>query len=157
MVRTVNSSASGRIGQYAFTLVEVLMAGTVLAIIAVGSAAAMVQAPRITREANEDVRVRAAMRGMVAEISAASFSKFAAAYHGSGFDIDGVRAAEGDADGKPGQIRVERVGAAAGTYYVVTVMVTWHGVNGVRSISSAHYIANVRGDTGVPSEPNEAS
>jgi len=157
MVRTVNRSTSGRIGQYAFTLVEVLMAGTVLAIIAVGSAAAMVQAPRITRGANEDVRVRAAMRGMVAEISAAPFSEFASEYQGAGFNINGVKAVAGDADGKPGQIHVERVGAGAATYYVVTVKVTWQGVNGLRSVSSAHYIANVRGDTGVPSDPNEAS
>ena len=157
MVRTVNRSTSGRMGQYAFTLVEVLMAGTVLAIIAVGSAAAMVQAPRITREANEDVRVRAAMRGMVAEISAAPFSGFAAAYHGSGFNIDGVSAVEGDADGKPGQIHIRRIGTYAATYYVVTVKVTWQSVHGPRSVSSAHYIANVRGDTGVPSDPGGAS
>ena len=154
MVRKVNRSTLGCMGQRAFTLVEVLMAGTVLAIIAVGSAAAMVQAPRITRGANEDVQVRAAMRGMVAEISAAAFSEFAAVYQGAGFDVDGVSAVEADADGKPGLIQVQKVGAGAATYYVVTVKVTWNGVNGTRTLSSAHYIANVRGDTGVPSDPN---
>ena len=157
MVRTVNRSTSGRMGQYAFTLVEVLMAGTVLAIIAVGSAAAMVQAPRISRGADEDVRVRTAMRGIVAEISAAPFSEFAPVYHGTGFDIEGINAVDGDADGKPGQIHVKRIGAFAATYYVVTVKVTWEGVNGTRTVASAHYIANVRGDTGVPSDPNEVS
>ncbi|MHC4940868.1 MAG: prepilin-type N-terminal cleavage/methylation domain-containing protein [Planctomycetota bacterium] len=134
-----------------FSLVELLLASVLLAIVAVGVAAAMIQTPRLTRSAREDVAIRVAMRAIVAEISAAPFSEVPATYDGLAFDVAGIEATKGDEDGLPGSVRIDVVGDAAATYYVVTVSVDWYGVGGVRNLSTAHYLANVRGDTEVSS------
>ncbi|MHC4452500.1 MAG: PulJ/GspJ family protein [Planctomycetota bacterium] len=134
-----------------FTLVELLIASMLLAIVAIGVAAAMIQTPQLTRSAREDVAIRVAMRSVVAEISAAPFSEVPVTYDGFAFDVAGVEAAKTDEDGLPGVVQIQVVGDAAATYYVVTVGVHWRGVAGTRTLSTVHYLANVRGDTEVTS------
>lgn len=119
----------------------------ILAIVAVGTAAAMVQGPRLSRVAREESLVRSAMRGMVAEISAAPYSEVAAAFAGQGFEVPGLLPSDVDADKLPGVIRIDEVREGTVRYFRVTLTVTWQGVEGTRSISSAHYVSNVRGDT----------
>lgn len=132
-----------------FSLVELLIASMLLAIVAIGVAAAMVQTPHLTRSSREEVAIRMAMRSIVSEISAAPFSEVPATYEGYAFDVAGVEAPHDDPDGLPGSVRIQTLGTAAATYYVVTVTVRWRGVAGLRTISTVHYLANVRGDTEV--------
>jgi prepilin-type N-terminal cleavage/methylation domain-containing protein len=142
-----------------FTLLEILIASGVLAIVAVGSAAAIVTTPRLMRTADEATAVRSAVHGMVSEITGADFSTVNATYNGASFSVPGVTALEGDDDGQPGWIQIETVGAGAALYYKVTLGVTWRGPNGARTAQSVHYLANVRGDTApivvVPETPVE--
>ncbi|MHC4954847.1 MAG: prepilin-type N-terminal cleavage/methylation domain-containing protein [Planctomycetota bacterium] len=140
-----------------FTFLELLVASGVLAVIAIGSAATLVQGPRITRAAEEEVSVRAAIRGMVSELTAAPFDTFAAKYNNKGFEVLGVDPVEGDSDGLPGQILISREGEGAATFYEIQLSVTWDGIHGIRTLSSTHYLANVRGDTGTPSDPEGES
>jgi len=132
-----------------FTFVELLIASVLLAVTAIGVAAAMAQTPQLTRSAREDVAIRMAMRACVAEISAAPFSEVESLYHGHAFDVPGIPPAHNDADGIPGVVRVEKVGDGASMYYVITLSVNWHGVVGDRVVSTVHYISNVRGDTDI--------
>ena len=134
-------------GSRGFTFVELVLAVGILAIVAVGTAAAMVQGPRLTRVAREEMIVRSAMRGMIAEISSAPYSEVAAAFSGEGFEVPGLAASTVDSDKLPGIIRVDEMAEGTARYYRVTVRVSWQGVQGTRSIQSVHYISNVRGDT----------
>jgi prepilin-type N-terminal cleavage/methylation domain-containing protein len=134
-----------------FTLVELLIASMLLAVVAIGVAAAMIQTPHLTRSAREEVAIRMAMRSVISEISAAPFSEVPGTYEGFAFDVVGVEAPKGDEDGLPGSVSIRTMGTAAATYYVVTVNVRWRGVAGERTISTVHYLANVRGDTEITS------
>jgi prepilin-type N-terminal cleavage/methylation domain-containing protein len=133
-----------------FTLLEILVASAVLAIVAVGSAASIVATPRIMRSADESTSIRSAVHGMVSELTAAEFGTIQATYNGKGFAVPGVTAVEGDADGLPGLIAIESIGAGPSLYYKITMSVTWAGVNGVQTVRSVHYVSNVRGDTAPP-------
>jgi prepilin-type N-terminal cleavage/methylation domain-containing protein len=137
-----------------FTFVEVLVASAILAVSAVGIAGALVQAPKVSRAAREEMSARASMRGMVSEVSAAPYSGMATAFAGTGFDVLGLEAPDGDADGLPGSVLVEEVLEGGAQYYRVTLSVDWHGVNGNRSIVSVHYVSNARGDTADPDTPD---
>jgi prepilin-type N-terminal cleavage/methylation domain-containing protein len=139
-----------RVNRRGFTFVEVLVASAILAVICVGIAGALVQAPRVSRAAREEMSVRATMRGMVSEVSAAPYSGMSATFTGTGFDVPGVEAMDGDADGLPGSVLVEEVNDGGAQYYRVTLSVNWHGVNGDRSLASIHYVSNARGDTAEP-------
>lgn len=141
-----------RSGACGFTLIEILIASAVLAIVAVGSAAAIVTTPRILRSADESTSIRSAVHGMISELTAAEFGTMRATYNGKGFAVPGVTALDGDVDGLPGLITVETVGEGSALYYKLTLGVTWDGVNGARTVSSVHYISNVRGATAPPPE-----
>jgi len=130
-----------------FTFVELMLSVGILSIVAVGTAAAMVQAPRITRDAREEMTVRAAMRGMVSEISSAPYSDVRAAFDGQGFPVAGLSACADDEDKLPGLIRVEELTEGTSGYFRVTLSVDWQGGTRARRIESVHYVANVRGDT----------
>lgn len=147
MIELGQLSIPRRVRVRGFTLLEVLMASAVLAIVAIGSAAAIVTTPRLMRDADEATSVRAAVHGMVSELTGADFSKVKASFDGTGFAVPGVNAVEGDLDGLPGLIKVETVGTGAATYYKITLSVTWAGINGERTLRSVHYVSNVRGDT----------
>jgi prepilin-type N-terminal cleavage/methylation domain-containing protein len=134
-------------GSRGFTFVELMLSVGILAIVAVGTAAAMVQGPRLSRVAREEMMVRSAMRGMVAEISSAPYSEVAAAFAGEGFEVPGIAASSVDADKLPGVIRVDEMREGTARYFRVTLTVNWQGVEGTRSITSVHYVSNVRGDT----------
>lgn len=139
-----------------FTLIEILVASAVLAIVAVGSAAAIVTTPRLMRAADESTSVRSAIHGMVSELTGASFSQVAANYDGAAFAVPGVTATPDDPDGQPGSIAIETIGVGASLYYKITFSVTWDGINGEQTVQSVHYVSNVRGDTvpvGPPEEP----
>ncbi|MHC4955684.1 MAG: prepilin-type N-terminal cleavage/methylation domain-containing protein [Planctomycetota bacterium] len=133
-----------------FTFAELLAAVAILGIVAVGIASAMVQAPRLSRVAREEMIVRSAMRGMVAEISAAPYSEVAAAFAGQGFEVPGLPASDVDADKLPGAIRIDAIQEGTARYYRVTLTVDWQGVSGARTLQSVHYVSNVRGDTAEP-------
>jgi len=130
-----------------FTLIEILIASSVLAIIAVGSAASIVTTPRLMRSADESVAVQAAVHGMVAEITGADFSTVFSTYDGASFAVPGVNALADDDDGRPGAIDIKAVGAGSSLYYKITLSATWDGINGEQTVRSVHYLANIRGDT----------
>ena len=134
-------------GSRGFTFVELLIAVGILSIVAVGTAATMVQGPRLSRVAREEMIVRSAMRGMVAEISAAPYSEVAAAFHGQGFSVPGLAASDVDADKLPGVIRVDEIREETVRYFRVTLTVNWQGIEGTRTLQSTHFVSNVRGDT----------
>ena len=147
MISSGNVQARRAAGSRGFTFVELMLSVGILAIVAVGTAAAMVQGPRLSRVAREEMMVRSAMRGMVAEISSAPYSEVAAAFAGEGFEVPGIAASSVDADKLPGVIRVDEMREGTARYFRVTLTVNWQGIEGTRSISSVHYISNVRGDT----------
>jgi len=145
-----SKSSPHRANHRGFTFVEVLVASAILAVISVGIAGALVQAPRISRAAREEMSARSMMCGMVSELSAAPYSGMAAAFTGTGFEVPGLKAIAGDADGLPGSVLVEEVVEGGARFYRVTISVDWHGVSGDRSLASVHYISNARGDTAEP-------
>jgi len=154
--------APGRAGAFGFTLIEILVASAVLAIVAVGSAASIVTTPRLMRSADESTAVRSAVHGMVSELTGAEFSQVIANYDGASFAVPGVTAVADDPDGQPGSIAIESVGVGAALYYKITLSVTWSGINGAQTVQSLHYVSNVRGDTApvtppesLPQEPTE--
>jgi len=133
-----------------FTLVEVLLAGIVMAIASVGLSASMIQASRLGSAPREDVAARNAIRDCIAEMAATPFDRVAETYQDHDFDVTGLRVAPGDPDGHVGKIHFEYGPDGSTLYYTVTVRIHWMGRNGDRVEESVHYLSNVRGDTGTP-------
>jgi len=136
-------------GRAGFALVEVLTAGFVLALAALGLSASLANGSRLADGSREEMLARDAMRETLARLQEAPFDTVAMTYHTRGFRVDGVSALKDDVDGLPGEIIFGPGPADAPGIYRVTLRVQWRGVNGVRTIESDHYLANVRGDPGV--------
>jgi type II secretory pathway pseudopilin PulG len=136
--------------QGGFSLLEVTFAAVVLAVTAVGLAAGMAQGDHLTRGVKEEVAARNAIRSVLAEIGAASWADAAKDHHGQGFEVNGLIAPEGDADGKPGLVTFEYGPGGDTSLYRVTVVVSWRIGSGSRTIEAIRYLSNVRGDTGTP-------
>ncbi|MHC4958786.1 MAG: hypothetical protein ACYTGN_10460 [Planctomycetota bacterium] len=133
-----------------FGLLELMFAAFALAIAAVGLAAALAQGTRLTDGVQEEMLARNAIRGKFAEVSSTEFAAVAATYHGSGFDIEGLRAPADDPDGKPGEVSFTYGPGGDQSFYIVRIRVHWIGRSGNRDIEVLRYLANVRGDTGAP-------
>lgn len=133
-----------------FTLLEVLLAGAVLAVAAVGLAAGLAQGDRMTDSARQTMLARNATRSMIANISSCNFSEVAKLYHRRGFLVPGLSPAPGDTDGMPGEIELAYGPGEDTSFYRATVRVRWRDRSGERVLETVRYLANVRGDTGDP-------
>ena len=131
-----------------FALVEVLTAGFVLALAALGLSASLANGSRLAEGSREELMARDAMRGMLARLEETPFDKVALAYHTKGFNADPLDAVRGDPDGEPGEIVFGPGPDDTSGVYQVTLRVRWRSVSGERTIESTHYLANVRGDPG---------
>jgi prepilin-type N-terminal cleavage/methylation domain-containing protein len=140
-----------------FTLVEVLVAAVILAVSGLALAASLAQSPHLISSQREEAAARGAVRSLLAEIASSPFHEIAIRYHGRGFAVPPLRAAHGDADGVPGEVRLEYGPDDDRSFYTVFVRIRWEGGRGVRQIESVTYLSNVRGDTGtaVPLEEIE--
>jgi hypothetical protein len=139
-----------RAASRAFTLIEVLIAGTVLVIASVALAATMAQTGGLGESGREEMVARNAIRSVVAALAAAPFDRVAADFHNQCFDVTGLTTQTSDADGRCGEVLFAYGPDDDTSFYTVTVRVRWRGRVGDRMMESVHYLANVRGDTGTP-------
>jgi len=133
-----------------FALVEVLTAGFVLALAVLGLSASLANGSRLADGSREELAARDAMRDMLARLAETPFDKVALTHHTRGFFVAGVAPVRGDPDGLAGEIFFAPGPDDALDVYRVTLRVRWRGTGGERMIESTHYLANVRGDPGVP-------
>jgi len=143
-----SASRTGR--ERGLTLIELMAATAVLSIVALGVGATMANSPRIAAGAREENAVRTEIEEIVATLTAAPYSQVAALWNGRGFDVEGLQPTPGDVDDLPGAVFFEPAPDGSNNYYTVNVIVRWQGINGVRVIRTRHFLANIRGDTGVP-------
>ena len=144
------SASTRRKRQRGLTLIELMAATAVLSIVALGVGATMANSPRIAAGAREENAVRTQIEEIVATLTASPYSKVAAEWNGRGFDVEGLQPTEGDLDGLPGAVFFEPAPDGSTMYYTVNVVVRWQGINGRRVIRTRHFLANIRGDTGLP-------
>lgn len=133
-----------------FSLVEVLIAGAILAIGGMALAASLAQGQNLSRTPREDAVASGAIRSVLAEIAGAPFHEVAAGYHRRGFAVPPLHAVEGDPDGLPGEVELAYGPDGDRSFYEVTVRVRWEGTRAACSVESVSYLSNVRGDAGVP-------
>ena len=141
--------------QRGFSLVEILLAGTVLVIASVALAATMAQSDGLTQGPREEVTARQAIEAVYAALSATPYDQVAVLYQDQGFDVEGLTPIPGDADGLPGTIRFEYGPDGDTSFYTVRIQVAWRGRGGDRTVESVHYLANARGDVGTPTPLEE--
>jgi hypothetical protein len=127
-----------------------MFAAFALAVAAIGLAAALAQGNRLTDGVQEEMLARNAIRAKFAEISGTGFASAATTFHGTGFDVEPLRAPDDDADGKPGMVHFAYGPGGDQKLYIVTIRVRWAGRGGSRDVEVMRYLANVRGDTGTP-------
>ena len=139
----------------AFTLIEVLLAASVLVIASVALAATMAQSGGIGDSGREEMVARNALRACVATLASTPFDRVAADFHNQGFDVANLTPQTGDADGRCGEVVFAYGPGGDTSYYTVTVRIRWRGRVGDRVMESVHYLANVRGDTGAPTPLEE--
>jgi len=142
------SRTRGRSGTGGFTLLETLLAGFVLAVSAVALASTLAQSKRLADRPRDEMVARGAMQSVFAEIAATPFPQVAPTYENAGFAVPGLRAPPGDADGLPGEVRVEYGPYGNTSFYTVTLRVRWMNGAQVRTVESVRFVSNVRGDTG---------
>ena len=126
-----------------FTLVEVLVAAVILAVSGLALAASLAQSPHLISSQREEAAARGAVRSLLAEIASSPFHEIAIRYHGRGFAVPPLRAAHGDADGVPGEVRLEYGPDDDRSFYTVFVRIRWEGGRGVRQIESVTYLSIV--------------
>lgn len=136
--------------QQGFTLLELLFAGAILSVVAMGVGATVAQTPRILRSVRDGYAARAALQSIAAQVNAAPFSVVAAQYAGRGFAVAGLHAAPGDADKLPGFCQFEYGDEFNQTFYRVTISVTWWDGRTTRTERSTLWLSNVRGDPAPP-------
>jgi type II secretory pathway pseudopilin PulG len=132
------------------TFVELIASVAVLSIIAVGLAASVTQAPRLTRGAQETLAAENAIKSILAELSAAPYSEVAATFQGHCFACGELNPLHTDTDGMPGEVQFAYGEDGDRSYYTVTISVGWNGVNGDRRLQRIHHISNILGD---PKQP----
>ena len=128
-----------------FTLLEVVGAGFVLSVAVLGLTATLATSSRLSESSRDEVAARYAMRAVIAQLEDSPFDAVKTAFDNRGFDIPGLEAPKGDADGLPGQIIFQAGPADAPTMHRVLVRATWRSRGGERTIESVHYLGNVRG------------
>ena len=133
-----------------FTLVEVLIGAAILAIAALSLAALLAHGPGLAQTPREETVARNAIRSMLAELAAARFDTVARDYHRAGFRCAPLRALPDDPDGAPGEIHFDYGPGGNRAVYTVTLRVRWSSRLGPREVESVAYLANIRGDTGLP-------
>jgi prepilin-type N-terminal cleavage/methylation domain-containing protein len=133
-----------------FTLVETLVAVAVFVIAAMGLTATIAQGDSIGDGVRERQAAEDATDAVFARMHATPFHELATEFHARGFEVDGLRAREGDEDGWPGEVSLAYGTDRPENYYVATVRVRWTGRAGERLVESVRFFANVFGDIGVP-------
>lgn len=133
-----------------FALIEVLTAGLVLALAVLGLSASLANGSKLADGSREELAARDALRDMHARLAEAPFDKVAVAFHTRGFVVPGLAPVLGDTDGQVGEIVFGPGPENARDVYRVTLRVRWRGRSGEQLIENTYYLANVRGDPGVP-------
>ncbi|MGH7163755.1 MAG: type IV pilus modification PilV family protein [Planctomycetota bacterium] len=133
-----------------FTLVEVVAAGFVLAVTAVGLAVTLAQGKRLAETPRDEMAARTVIQGVYSELTATPWVEVGTTFQDAGFQVPGLKAPNGDPDGMPGEIVFEYGPGGDTSMYLVTLRVRWKVGTEVRTLESVRYLSNVRGDTGTP-------
>ena len=116
-------------GEEGFTIIEVVLALVVLAVVVLGYMASQNAAVALERDTQDrELALNAAVRRLEA-LKTLSLGDLEA-LDGSGFAVAGLNPPAGDADGLPGLVRVEMLSPVLAR---VTVRVEWQGAGGTRS------------------------
>lgn len=119
-MRNTTMLATGK--QNGFGLVEAVTAIAVLGIAFSGLLASMVSILRLNKMSAEHALAANAANQTVEAVQSAVYSTIPGTYSNLGFDVPGLPAQDGDADGKPGLVTVDSTDPAL---YLVTVTVAW--------------------------------
>jgi len=129
-----------------FTLVELAVGLAVLAVLLLGLAIALATSARLKAAARERLVAEEAARSKLEEILAwPDFSTLAALFDGEDFaagaGADALRAQPDDADGLPGEVRIDTTDASL---LGVRVTVAWRGAGGDDRVELNTKVANTR-------------
>ncbi|MHC4958166.1 MAG: hypothetical protein ACYTGN_07295 [Planctomycetota bacterium] len=108
-------------------------------------ASALVQGAALADVSRDELRAWDAVRLLRGRIQAHDFSAMALAYHRKGFDVSGLQAVDGDADGLPGSIVFEPVPDHRAAYKV-TITVDWQRSKRVRAVTTEFFVSNIYND-----------
>ena len=127
---------------HGFSLVEVLISGTVLVITMVALATTMYQGHQITTEVQNELIARRAIRSKMAEIRATPFDEIKDVYHGQRFEAAGLRGAPKDDNSgykDPLAVAIE-LGPETGVHRI-TLTATWSNGGKPRRLSQAYLLS----------------
>lgn len=128
-------------GEAAFTLVEVMIAVTVIAVALAGLYSALFSSIRIDNSSQHDEMAMTAARGKMEEIRATAFSVISANYDNQPFDVEGLDLAANDPDGRIGMTEVN---ALSSSLLEVTVRLQWRGVRGTEMYELVSLISSTQ-------------
>ena len=129
---------------HGFSLVEVLISGTVLVITMVALATTMYQGHQITTEVQNELIARRAIRSKMAEIRATPFDEIQDVYHGQRFETEGLRGEpKEDLSGYKDPLAVAiALGPETGVYRI-TLTATWSNGGKARRVSQAYLLSEL--------------
>lgn len=137
---------AGPAAEEGFSLIEVIITGFVVVIAFLGLAGTMAAGGQAQESARQELRVRNAIRGVLAEITETSFAQITAHHNKRGFDVAPLEAPKDDPDGRVGLVTVVPGPDTGTALHEVTIVARWRGVTGVRSVKSVHLIGDARGE-----------
>ncbi|MEM8885665.1 MAG: prepilin-type N-terminal cleavage/methylation domain-containing protein [Planctomycetota bacterium] len=141
-----------QIRAYGFTVVEVMIATSILAIAALGFAAAVPSSYKLSEDTKAEARIHRALSSISAALEATPFAEAAVQWHMRGFDVPGLTPQKGDADALPGEIEFAPAPGNIPNCYRITIRVRWMDTNGSHVTEEVRILSNVRDDPGDPVE-----
>ena len=144
------SERSGGRNSKGFALIDVVIASVIFAVAALGLCASMATGTRFTDNSRETLMAHDAVDSITAQIAQTDFAEVARRFYGTGFEVPGLRAAPGDADGLPGEVLFSKGPDDAPGSYRVTLRVNWRRGSDVHTLETGFLLANVRADTETP-------
>lgn len=135
------SPRSSRCG--GFTLVEVVCAGFVFTVMALGLSASLATSAQGSEMARQEQAVRAAVSSLVAEMGSIPLVEVYARYAGHTFDVPPLAAPPGEE--KVGAVTISQGPSGCSEILRVTICVRWQQGRRVREIVSTHLLTQLHG------------
>lgn len=136
-----NSPRSSECG--GFTLVEVVAAGFVFTVMALGLSASLATSAQGSEMARHELAARAAVSSLVAEMQSVPLADVHARYADRTFDVPALEAPPGE--DKVGTVTIAPGPSGCSDLLRVTLRVRWHQSKRVREIESTHLLTQMRG------------
>ena len=126
-----------------FTFVEVVAAGFVFTVMALGLSASLATSAQGSEMARQEFAARAAISSLVAEMQSVPLGEVNTKYAGRAFEVAGLEAPPGE--DKPGAVTIAAGPSDCSDLLRVTLRVRWHQGKRVREIESTHLLTELHG------------